>query len=407
MRLIHTADWHIGRMLHDKQRYDEFEAFLVWMADAIESLQADVLIVAGDIFDTATPSNRAQQLYYDFLKAAGQSRLRHIVIVGGNHDSPTFLDAPRELLKVFDIHVVGQATENLADEVLVLYDKQRSQPELIVCAVPYLRDRDIRTAEAGESIEDKELKLVEGTRKHYREVTQLAVERRLALKADIPIVATGHLYTNSGKVGDGVRSLYVGTLAHVDAGVFPSELDYVALGHLHVPQSVFGQERIRYSGSPIPMGFGEAGQEKSICVVDFQKGGTSFERHPIPVFRRLEQIRGDWPTIEARLCELSATGKAAWLDVTHEGAEVLGNFVERLEQLTKDTQLEVLSKKDNSRLLRNSPAPPPIDLKEQTPEQLFELCLSKSQVPIEQWPELKQCFAEVSQQHDEHDPRAT
>jgi exonuclease SbcD len=406
MRLIHTADWHIGRMLHDKQRYDEFEAFLVWMADAIESLQADVLIVAGDIFDTATPSNRAQQLYYDFLKAAGQSRLRHIVIVGGNHDSPTFLDAPRELLKVFDIHVVGQATENLADEVLVLYDKEK-QPELIVCAVPYLRDRDLRTAEAGESIEDKELKLVEGTRKHYREVTQLAVERRLALKADIPIVATGHLYTNSGKVGDGVRSLYVGTLAHVDAGVFPSDLDYVALGHLHVPQSVFGQERIRYSGSPIPMGFGEAGQEKSICVVDFQKGGTSFERHPIPVFRQLEQVRGDWPTIEARLSELSATGKAAWLDVTHEGAEVLGNFVERLEQLTKDTLLEVLSKKDNSRLLRNSPAPPPIDLKEQTPEQLFELCLSKSQVPIEQWPELKQCFAEVSQQHDEHDPRAT
>jgi exonuclease SbcD len=316
------------------------------------------------------------------------------------------LDAPRELLKVFDIHVVGQATENLADEVLVLLDKQK-QPELIVCAVPYLRDRDIRTAEAGESIEDKELKLVEGTRKHYREVTQLAVERRLALKADIPIVATGHLYTNSGKVGDGVRSLYVGTLAHVDAGVFPSDLDYVALGHLHVPQSVFGQERIRYSGSPIPMGFGEAGQEKSICVVDFQKGGTSFERHPIPVFRQLEQVRGDWPTIEARLSELSATGKAAWLDVTHEGAEVLGNFVERLEQLTKDTLLEVLSKKDNSRLLRNSPAPPPIDLKEQTPEQLFELCLSKSQVPIEQWPELKQCFAEVSQQHDEHDPRAT
>lgn len=406
MRLIHTADWHIGRMLHDKQRYDEFEAFLAWMADAIESLQADVLIVAGDIFDTATPSNRAQQLYYDFLKAAGQSRLRHLVIVGGNHDSPTFLDAPRELLKVFDIHVVGQAAENLADEVLVLYDKQR-QPELIVCAVPYLRDRDIRTAEAGESIEDKERKLVEGTRKHYREVTQLAVQRRAALNADIPIVATGHLYTNSGKVGDGVRSLYVGTLAQIDAGVFPKELDYVALGHLHVPQSVFGQERIRYSGSPIPMGFGEAGQEKSICVVEFEKGLTSFQRHPIPVFRQLEQVRGDWPTIKARLSELAMAGKAAWLEVTHEGADVLGNFVERLEQLTKETELEVLSKKDNSRPLRSSPAPPPIELKEQTPEQVFELCLSKLQVPQEQWPELKQCFAEISQQHDEHDPQAT
>jgi exonuclease SbcD len=405
MRLIHTADWHIGRMLHDKQRYDEFEAFLAWMAETIESLKADVLVVAGDVFDTATPSNRAQQLYYDFLKAAGQSRLRHLVIVGGNHDSPTFLDAPKELLKVFDIHVVGQATENLADEVLVLYDKQK-QPELIVCAVPYLRDRDIRTAEAGETIEDKERKLVEGTRKHYQEVTQIAVERRAAWKADIPIVATGHLYTNSGKVGDGVRSLYVGTLAHIDAGVFPKDLDYVALGHLHVPQSVFGQDRIRYSGSPIPMGFGEAGQEKSICLVEFENAKASIQLHPIPVFKYLEQVRGDWPTIEARLGDLAAAGKAAWLDVTHEGAEVLGNFVERLEKLTKDTELEVLSRKDTSRLLRNSPAPPPIDLKEQTPENVFELCLSKSQVPMEQWPELKQCFAEISQQLDEHDSQA-
>jgi exonuclease SbcD len=154
------------------------------------------------------------------------------------------------------------------------------------------------------------------------------------------------------------------------------------------------------------MGFGEAGQEKSICLVEFENAKASIQLHPIPVFKYLEQVRGDWPTIEARLGDLAAAGKAAWLDVTHEGAEVLGNFVERLEKLTKDTELEVLSKKDTSRLLRNSPAPPPIDLKEQTPENVFELCLSKSQVPMEQWPELKQCFAEISQQLDEHDSQA-
>ena len=405
MRLIHTADWHIGRMLHDRQRYDEFEAFLKWMGEAIESLQVDALVVAGDIFDTGTPSNRAQQLYYDFLRAASESRLRHIVVVGGNHDSPSFLDAPRALLRALDVHVVGQASENVADEVIVLHDKQ-GRPELIVCGVPYLRDRDIRTAEAGESIEDKERKLVEGTRKHYREVTEVAVEKRKELGADIPIVATGHLYTNSGKVGDGVRSLYVGTLAHIDAGVFPAELDYVALGHLHVPQNVFGQQRIRYSGSPIPMGFGEAGQEKSICIVDFEQGQLSVQLHPIPVFRELQQVRGDWSTIEARLCELAASGAAAWLDVTHEGTEVLGNFVERLEQLVKNTQLEVLAKKDNARSGGESAPPPPIELKEQPPEKVFEMCLTKNQVPPEQWPDLKQCFAEILQHCNEEDSNA-
>lgn len=190
MKLLHTSDWHLGRTLYGKRRYDEFEAFLNWLAQIIVQQGVDVLLVAGDVFDTTAPSNRAQQLYYRFLCQVAASGCRHVVIIAGNHDSPSFLDAPRELLRAMDVHVVGSG-ENLQDEVLVLRNGQ-GVPELIVCAVPYLRDRDIRQVVAGESVADKERKLLDGIRGHYAAVADLAEQQRDILGVKVPIVATGH-----------------------------------------------------------------------------------------------------------------------------------------------------------------------------------------------------------------------
>src|SRR5690606_17321243 len=117
------------------KRYEEFEAFLDWLVATIEQRAVDAVLVAGDVFDTSTPSNRAQALYYRFLCRVAASRCRHVVVVAGNHDSPSFLDAPRELLRALDVHVVGQASEEPEHEVIVLNDAQGA-PELIVCAVP-------------------------------------------------------------------------------------------------------------------------------------------------------------------------------------------------------------------------------------------------------------------------------
>ena len=141
MNLLHTSDWHLGRALYGRKRYEEFAAFLDWLADTIERERIDVLLVAGDVFDTSAPSNRAQGLYYRFLCRVAASSCRHVVVVAGNHDSPSFLNAPRELLKELHVHVVGSSTpDHPEDEVLVLRNAQDA-PELIVCAVPYLRDR--------------------------------------------------------------------------------------------------------------------------------------------------------------------------------------------------------------------------------------------------------------------------
>ena len=274
LNILHTSDWHLGRRLYGRLRYSEFEAFLNWLLHTISSQQVDVLIVAGDIFDTMTPSNKAQALYYEFLGKVSKSCCQHVVIVAGNHDSPTFLDAPSNVLKFLNVHVIGTACENLNDEVLVLDDAD-NHPHCIIAAVPYLRDRDVRSSQAGESGQTKDANVIAGIRAHYDNVANIAKAKQAELakahQRHIPIIATGHLFAAGGTTtdDDGVRELYVGSLGKVSADMFDDGFDYVALGHLHVPQRVGGRETIRYSGSPIAMGFGEAKQQKQVLLIQF------------------------------------------------------------------------------------------------------------------------------------------
>ena len=274
LTLLHTSDWHLGRRLYGKPRYDEFKQFLDWQLQTLREQKVDVLLIAGDIFDTTAPSNQAQNLYYDFLSQVCDTDCRHVIIVAGNHDSASFLEAPKQLLKSFNIHIIGSMTDTLTDEVITLSDKA-GQAELIVMAVPYLRDRDVRTVGHGERLDDKERKLAQGIKAHYAQIADIAIAQQAQLKAKykrtIPIVATGHLFTVGGQTmeGDGVRDLYVGSLGSIGAEIFHPQIDYVALGHLHIPQAVGGQPHIRYAGSPIAMGFGESRQQKQVHLLRF------------------------------------------------------------------------------------------------------------------------------------------
>ncbi len=397
MKILHTSDWHIGRTLYGRKRYEEFEAFLTWLSETIRQNEVDVLLVAGDVFDTSAPSNRAQELYYRFLCRIAASPCRHVVVVAGNHDSPSFLNAPKELLKALDVHVIGNATDSPEDEVLVLCNEQDA-PELIVCAVPYLRDRDIRVAEAGESVEDKESKLIEGIRSHYSAIAAIAEQKRAETGSDIPIVAMGHLFAAGGQTidGDGVRELYVGSLAHITAKIFPECFTYLALGHLHVPQKVSGSDVIRYSGSPLPMGFGEAKQQKSVCQVEFHSTSASVQLIDVPVFQKLERVKGDWSSIASRILELSATNSQAWLEVIYEGDEVIGDLRERLDAAINGSQLEILRVKNNriiDRVLGQIHEEETLD--DLNTNDVFERCLALHEVPEEQRPELLRAYQET------------
>ncbi|MDR2123413.1 MAG: exonuclease SbcCD subunit D C-terminal domain-containing protein [Desulfovibrio sp.] len=384
MKLLHTSDWHLGRRLYGRRRHDEFARFLDWLAETLRNREADALLVAGDVFDSGTPGTRAQEQYYRFLIRAA-AVCRHVVIIAGNHDSPNFLNAPKELLKALNVHVAGRACADPADEVLTLRDA-RGRPELLVCAVPYLHDRDVRSAEPGESPEDREKKLADGIRRHYAAAGAAVSRIRRELHCDIPAAALGHLFAAGGRRSDddGVRDLYVGTLAPVHADIF-APFDYTALGHLHMPQTVNGDETVRYSGSPLPMGFGEAGQRKSVCIVEFNGREAGVDLQAVPVLQHLESIKGDLDHLERRIAELVSAGSDACLELVYEGEALVGNLRGRLSDLAEGTALEILRVKNNRSAGRSAPSAD----EDRTPdtlsvEEMFELRLNVAEAPADQ-----------------------
>jgi exonuclease SbcD len=397
MKILHTSDWHIGRTLYGRQRYEEFEAFLGWLAGLIEKEGIDVLLVAGDVFDNSTPGNHAQELYYRFLCRVASSSNRHVVVTAGNHDSPSFLNAPRELLKFLNVHVVGVPSDPPTDELIVINGPDR-EPVLIVCAIPYLRDRDIRTAEAGESVQEKERKIIEGIRTHYRLVCEAAEEKRALLKQSVPIVAMGHLFAAGGRTvdGDGVRELYIGSLTQVKTDVFPACIDYLALGHLHIPQCVGGSDFIRYSGSPLPIGFGEAGQNKCVVLVTFSGPLPQVSNIPVPRFRQMKTLRGDWPAIARDIEELKSRENEAWLEIVYEGGEIAGDLRARLDEAVAGSGIEILRIKNNrvlERALVGTGAEETLDDLDVT--EVFKRCLQAHDVPEDQHPALLGAYREV------------
>jgi exonuclease SbcD len=404
MKLLHTSDWHLGRMLYGQKRYDEFEKFLSWLTDHLAHEGYDGIIIAGDIFDTPTPSNRAQELYYSFL--AEISRFcRHIIIVGGNHDSPTFLDAPCALLRSLNIHVVGAVPARVEDEILTLYNTD-NVPEAVVCAVPYLRDRDIRTAaEAGE--DDTELLRRRAVSAHYEGVIAKAEAVRKKAGPAVPLIVTGHLFTAGGATvdGDGVRELYVGSLDRVSGDIFPDFVDYVALGHLHVPQTVQQKERVRYSGSPLAMGFNEAQQKKQILSLTFSPGDSrpQISSVSVPVFQRLVRISGDLGHIQNILTELQEEKSSAWVEVEYTGDEIIHNLQDEIDAVCAGTRPRIIRIKNRTFVQSIIPPEESESLEELSPADVFEKCLAENDISEKQQNILRRHYMQVVQDIYEED----
>lgn len=348
MRILHTSDWHLGATIGGRKRYDEGEAFLSWLSGVIEDEKAEVLIMAGDVFDSGTPSNRALELYYRFLGRMARSSCRHIIITAGNHDSPSLLAAPRELLSALSIHVVGSATHNPSEQVFLLSDKTET-PSLIVCAVPYLRDSDIRTSQPGEMIGEKNAYLIEGIREHYQEVCKTASDIRDREGGQIPIVATGHLFAAGGQSmgDDGVRDRAIGNILQVGTDVFPSCIDYLALGHLHQPQLVGGRADRRYCGAPLVMGFGESTRQKEVIIADIQPG---IPVAPIPLkvphYRRYARITGTGQSVLEQIREMQFSKGTTWVEVLLTDPVISLEEREELFRVAAGSQVEIVRVKN-------------------------------------------------------------
>jgi exonuclease SbcD len=352
-----------------RTRKEEHQKFFSWLFNRIKEESIKVVIVAGDIFDTGTPPNYALELYYNFLKELSTINSLYIIIIAGNHDSTATLKASKQLLEALNIYVIT-SQDSKENQLIPIYSENGL--EAIVCAVPFLHDSVVRKAISAKSIKDNNIALNQGIREHYIELYNRAIELRNGM--NIPIVATGHLTVVGTHTSESERDIYISDIVNISSNFWSQYFDYMALGHLHMNQKI-GSEYIRYSGSPIPLSFSEATQEKSINIISFEKGDIRVKELAIPLYQKLLVFTGDGDFIKKELNKIK--DKEAWIKIhlkdnnpsyeyqsIREYADELNLIILAIKIVKTKQQLSLKELKVNS-------------LKELTPLDLFHIKLER------------------------------
>ena len=347
MRLLHTSDWHLGQHFMGKSRQAEHQALITWLLEQVEAQAVDAVLIAGDIFDSGTPPSYARELYSQLVVRLHEAGVA-LLLLGGNHDSVATLGESRDLLARLGATVIAAASDDPATQV-VLLPQRNGEPGCIVCAIPFIRPRDVLQSQAGQSAEDKQVALQTAIQAHYLSVYQAArtrqTELEIKLGRKLPLIATGHLTTVGASSSESVREIYVGALEAFPTTAFPPA-DYIALGHIHRPQKVGGLEHIRYCGSPIPLSFDEAKIPKEILLVDLNAEGLqAVSALPVPRFQGLASISGNLATLAGPIGAAAAEGtfeRPTWLEVTVAEDDYLADLPARIEALTTGWPVEVL-----------------------------------------------------------------
>ena len=366
IRVLHTSDWHLGQHFIGKSRLAEHQKLVRWLLEKVEEKQIDAVIIAGDVYDTGSPPSYARELYNQLVVDINKLGCQ-LIILGGNHDSVSTLNESKGLLKHLNAEVVSTVATEPDHQVITLSNRQ-GEPSAILCAIPYLRPRDLLQSQSDQSAKDKAQALGEAIAGHYQQIYALAEQKRAELGLTIPIIATGHLTAMGVKSSDSVRDIYVGNLEAFPASAFPPA-DYIALGHIHRPQVVAKSEHIRYCGSPIPLSFDEIGSDKQVLIAEFDESAlVSVEPLYVPLFQPMQVIKGDLQSIEQQLqaLETETNELPVWLSIEVETQDYLNDLTQRVEQLTEGLNVEVL-------LLRRARKQRSRELARQEKETLSEL----------------------------------
>ncbi|MCZ8092319.1 MAG: exonuclease subunit SbcD [Acidovorax sp.] len=355
MRILHTSDWHLGQHFMGKSRQAEHQALIDWLLVQVDVHAVDAVLIAGDIFDTGSPPSYARELYSHLVVRLHRAGVA-LLLLGGNHDSVATLGESRALLAVLNTTVVG-AVSDPADHVVVLPRRGvdgtanggKAEPGCIVCAVPFIRPRDVLQSQAGQSAQDKQQSLQAAIQTYYQAVVDAGRARQAqlqqALGRVVPLIATGHLTTVGASSNESVREIYVGSLDAFPTAAFPP-VDYIALGHIHKPQKVGGLDHIRYCGSPIPLGFDEARQQKEVLLVDLDATGlAAVTALPVPRFQALISVAGNLAALPSAIAAAALEGTAeqpAWLEVTVAEDDYLQDLPERINAMVQGLPVEVL-----------------------------------------------------------------
>jgi exonuclease SbcD len=374
MKILHTSDWHLGQSFFTKSRKEEHQGFINWLLQQVTIEQVDAVIIAGDIFDTGTPPSYAREMYNQFVVDMQQLNCV-LVVLGGNHDSVSTLNESKQILACLNTFVVASTGISIDEQVFTIPDKQ-GQPGTILCAVPFIRARDVLQSTAGETGLQKRQALGDAIKQHYQTLYQIALTKKQDSGLDLPIIATGHLTALGVSQSESVRDIYIGTLDGFAAEGFPAA-DYIALGHIHKPQIVAKSEHIRYCGSPIPLSFDELGTQKQVMLVEFTGAQrTSLQPIDIPIFQPMQVIKGDLSTIETALKLLKNNEEAdlaCWLCLEVESQDYLSDLQQRIQDMTEGLNVEVLqlrrSRKQRRQLLSQMQSE---TLAELSPHDVFE-----------------------------------
>ena len=300
MKILHTADWHIGQLFHEYDRSFEHQQFLNWLTTTLNKEQIDVLLISGDVFDLTNPSAASVKLFYTFLNQAVKTNPElQIIITAGNHDSPSRLESPKPLLESSNIHIIGliekddQAAIDFSKITLPLKDKNGDIQAWCIAA-PFLRSGDYPTRS------DCDNPYAEGVAAFYKAAFEYAATQKQTGQS---IIAMGHLHASQASISDtdNMERLIMGGIECISASAFHDDIAYVALGHIHKAQKVGGKAHIRYSGSPLPMSFSERNYKHQVIVFELEEGKISrLETIEIPVSVPLMRV----PSVHSPLNEV-------------------------------------------------------------------------------------------------------
>ncbi|MCO5231421.1 MAG: exonuclease SbcCD subunit D C-terminal domain-containing protein [Chitinophagales bacterium] len=322
LKFLHTADWHLGQMFQNYERFEEHDVFLNWLKQIIVQHEIDVLLISGDVFDHAHPNIRSVRAWYQFLSDACELRRQlQIIVIAGNHDSAIRLESPQPLLDENRIRIIGVVSRDENGEIpleqfWVPIKDENNQLKAYCLAIPFLRMGDFLNND-GVSISYSE-----GVEKMYLSAYQYYLDY---LDTNIPVVAMGHLHALNAEVGEdenNVERQIMGGAENIKTSSFHPDVQYVALGHIHKSQRIGGKEHIRYSGSPIPMSFSEINYRHR--VLTFELNGRKVQniedvfvpihtmmiqvpQKPIPldeVLNRLSQLEDTRPDTAAPYLEV-------------------------------------------------------------------------------------------------------
>lgn len=319
MRILHTADWHLGKTLEGRSRLAEQADFIDELVELVDEEKIDLLLIAGDIYDTVNPPAAAEALFYEGIERLSKGGTRPIVLISGNHDHPDRLTASGPLLRHQGIIMVGQPTQQA-----VTIPIKRTGEEAVIAALPYPSEARLQQL-LSQGNEEEQIRSAYSAR-----VGELFAMQAQSFRADTVNLIMSHLYVLGGQESESERPIQVGGAYTVHPNAFlTAELaslnpQYVALGHLHRPQYVKSELPVRYSGSPLSYSFSEAGQSKSVTILDIAPGQAA---EPVEHYLRAGKPLVTWKVKGGyeEICSWLEEGRDsnAWIDVSIHLQEAL------------------------------------------------------------------------------------